>query len=105
LFVGCDSGFDLWLFLKWGCFPLQSRQGSVVFTHRKQACHWICGRGQYGWFGPVRNCCVCSLRGAEGMCRVQLLVSGGGCKALFHGRYMDYSQSGMLVVVLGAVGV
>jgi len=39
------------------------------------------------------------------MCRVRLLVSGGGCKALFHGRYMDYSQSGMLVVVLGAVGV
>jgi len=35
----------------------------VVFTCRKQACHWICGRGQYDWFGPARNCWLCSWRG------------------------------------------
>jgi len=78
----------------------------VVFTHGKQAFHQICGRGRYGWFGSVGNCWLCSLRGLrECTGRVQLLISGGGRRALFHGWYLDYGQSGMLVIVSGAVGV
>jgi len=43
------------------------------------------------------------LEGAEGICRVQLLVQGGGQGALSQVWYVGYNQSEMLVDVPGAV--
>jgi len=77
---------------------------SGVYWHKTSLLSdWCQGAVWLVW--PSWELLALQYEGAEGMHRVWLLVSGGGCRALVHGQYVDYSQSGMLVVVSGAVGV